>query len=102
MATTRRKLDSVRSNILTKYLILGGIEATGKTFNGGLDKETLENSTASEIAAIQATDYIRSGNAKYYDPSDTENWVVDWEGIVKGFLWVISRWHCSLKCINLF
>ncbi|KAB8298105.1 hypothetical protein EYC80_001867 [Monilinia laxa] len=82
----RRKLDSVRSNILTKYFALGGIEAGIKTFNGGLDKETLENSTAAEIAAIQATDFVRSSNAKYYDPSDTENWVVDWEGIVKGFL----------------
>ncbi|KAA8571115.1 hypothetical protein EYC84_000464 [Monilinia fructicola] len=82
----RRKLDSVRSNILTKYFALGGIEAGTKTFNGGLDKETLENSTAAEIAAIQATDFVRSSNAKYYDPSDTENWVVDWEGIVRGFL----------------
>ncbi|KAI9649675.1 hypothetical protein NHQ30_002256 [Ciborinia camelliae] len=82
----RRKLDSIRSNILTKYFALGGIEAGAKTFNGGLDKETLENSTAAEIAAIQATDFVRSSNAKYYDPSDTENWVVDWEGIAKGFL----------------
>ncbi|RAL64003.1 hypothetical protein DID88_003191 [Monilinia fructigena] len=83
---TRRKLDSVRSNILTKYFALGGVEAGIKTFNGGLDKETLENSTAAEIAAIQATDFVRSSNAKYYDPSDSENWVVDWEGIVQGFL----------------
>lgn len=82
----RRKLDSVRSNILTKYFALGGIEVGTKTFNGGLDKETLENSTAAEIAAIQATDFVRSSNSKYYDPSDTENWVVDWEGVVKGFL----------------
>ncbi|QSZ34217.1 hypothetical protein DSL72_005807 [Monilinia vaccinii-corymbosi] len=82
----RRKLDSVRSNILTKYFALGGIEASAKAFNGGLDKETLDNSTAAEIAAIRATDFVRSSNSKYYDPSDTENWVVDWEGIVRGFL----------------
>jgi hypothetical protein len=66
--------------------MLGGIEATARTFTGGLDKETVENSTAEEIRAIQATDYIRTGNKKYYDPSDSENWVVDFEGIAKGFL----------------
>jgi len=55
-------------------------------FTGGLDKETLENSTAAEIAAIQATDFVQTGtkNAKFYDGS--ENWVVDFEGIAKGFL----------------
>lgn len=82
----RRKFDSTRANILTKYFALGGIESGTKSFNGGLDQETLDNSTAAEIAAIQATDYVRASNAKYYDPSDTENWVVDWEGVAKGFL----------------
>jgi len=51
--------------------------------------ETLENSTAAEIAAIQATDYVQTGtkNAKFYDGSD--NWVVDFEGVAKGFLYAI-------------
>ena len=69
--------------------MLGGIEAsTTKPFSGGLDQDTLDNSTAQEIAAIQATDFIRSGqnNLKYYDPSNPEHWVVDFEGIAKGFL----------------
>lgn len=79
-------MDSVRSNILTKYFSLGGIESGGKTFNGGLDKDTLDNSTAAEIAAIRATDFIRTGNSKYYDPENDEDWVVDWEGVAKGFL----------------
>ncbi|TGO57886.1 hypothetical protein BOTNAR_0192g00090 [Botryotinia narcissicola] len=82
----RRKFDSTRANILTKYFALGSIESGTKSFNGGLDQETLDNSTAAEIAAIQATDFVRASNAKYYDPSDTENWVVDWEGVAKGFL----------------
>lgn len=83
----RRNLDEVRSNILTKYFMLGGIEATTKAFTGGaLDQETLDNASAAEIAALQATDYVRtggSGNAKYYDGSD--KWVVDFEGVAKGF-----------------
>jgi hypothetical protein len=66
--------------------MLGGVDSTLKAFTGGLDKETLDNSTATEIAAIQATDYVRTGtqNAKFYDGSD--NWVVDFEGVAKGFL----------------
>lgn len=69
--------------------MLGGVEAsTNKAFTGGLDQETLDNANAEEIAAIQATDHIRIGgkNAKYYDPSEPEKWVVDFEGIAKGFL----------------
>lgn len=67
--------------------MLGGIESTTKAFTGGaLDQETLDNATAAEIAALQATDFVRpsGGNAKYYDGSD--KWVVDFEGVAKGFL----------------
>lgn len=83
----RRKLDEVRSNILTKYFMLGGVDSTSKAFTGGLDKETVENSTAAEIAAIQASDFLQTGskNAKYYDGSD--GWVVDFESVVKGYLY---------------
>jgi hypothetical protein len=69
--------------------MLGGVEAaTSKSFTGGLDKETVENSTAEEIAATQATDFIRAGgqHSKYYDPLKPDGWVVDFEGVVKGFL----------------
>jgi hypothetical protein len=85
----RRNLDSTKSHIFTKYLMLGGIEgSTTKPFTGGLDQDTLDNSTAQDIVAIQATDFIRSGhnNSKYYDPEKPEDWVVDFEGIAKGFL----------------
>ena len=66
--------------------MLGGVDSSPKAFTGGLDQETLENSTAAEITVIQATDYVKTGtqNAKYYDGSD--NWVVDFEGVAKGFL----------------
>jgi hypothetical protein len=85
----RRKLDEARALIITKYFMLGGIEAAStKSFTGGLDKDTIDNSTAEEIAAIQATDFVRAGdqNAKYFDPLKPEGWVVDFEGVVKGFL----------------
>ncbi|KAI6712013.1 hypothetical protein JHW43_005470 [Diplocarpon mali] len=81
----RRKLDGFRSNVLTKYFMLGGVEATNKAFTGGLDKETVENSTAAEIAAITASDFVRTGttSAKYYDGS--ADWVIDFEGVAKGY-----------------
>lgn len=67
--------------------MLGGVESSVKAFTGGLDKETIAKSTAAEIAAIQATDYVRQGpslNSRYYDGS--KDWVVDFEGVAKGFL----------------
>lgn len=85
----KRNLDETRSKILTRYLMLGGVEAsTTKAFTGGLDQETLHNATADEIAAIQATDYIRSGSKmeKYYDPTEPGKWIIDFEGVAKGFL----------------
>ncbi|EHL02546.1 hypothetical protein GLAREA_01868 [Glarea lozoyensis ATCC 20868] len=83
----RRKLDEIKANCFNKYLILGGIESTNKAFTGGaLDDETLATTTADEIAAIQATDFVRPGNKKYYDPAESDKWIVDWEGVAKGFL----------------
>lgn len=86
----RRKFDEKRSNIFSKYLSLGGVDSGVKAFGGGLDKEILAESTAAEIAEMTATDYIRAGTGriKFYDGSDSEHWVVDFEGIVKGFLLV--------------
>lgn len=69
--------------------MLGGIEAsTTKAFTGGLDEDVLDAATAQDISMIQATDFIRSGEetSKYYDPSNSEHWVVDFEGVAKGFL----------------
>jgi len=82
----KRNLDSTRNNILTKYFMLGGIDATPRAFTGSLDKETIQNSTAEEIRTMTATDFIRPGSKKYYDPEEPENWVVDFEGVAKGFL----------------
>jgi hypothetical protein len=83
---SKRRLDGKRANILTKYFMLGGIETTTKAFNGRLDKDILETSTTDEIRDIQASDFVRvnEANSKYYDGS--EKWIVDFEGVAKGFL----------------
>ncbi|RKF78326.1 putative argonaute sirna chaperone arc complex subunit arb1 [Golovinomyces cichoracearum] len=95
-----RKLEQVRSNVFTKYLALGGIETGIKQFTGGLDKETLENSTAKEIADIQATDFIRTHphSSRFYDGS--ENWVIDFEGVAKGFLLVLFSWYMAQLIVS--
>jgi hypothetical protein len=46
----------------------------------------LATATAAEIAAVQASDFIRPGGKKYYDPTNPDGWVVDFEGVAKGFL----------------
>lgn len=66
--------------------MLGGIEGTTKMFNGGLDQETIDDSNADQIRDIQATDFVRGGSKKYYDPADAKDWVVDFEGVAAGFL----------------
>jgi hypothetical protein len=62
--------------------------SNSKAFGGGIDQDMIEGSTANEILEMQATDYIRDGaqNIRYYDPANPEHWVVDFEGVVKGFL----------------
>lgn len=71
-------------------MILGGIDANPKQFTGGLDSETTQQGTSQEIADIKAQDYVggpgpfADTNAKFYDKSD--KWVVDFEGVAKGFL----------------
>ncbi|KAG9244382.1 Argonaute siRNA chaperone complex subunit Arb1-domain-containing protein [Calycina marina] len=97
----KRALDALRANILTKFLLLGGIESSSnKQFTGGLDKQTLEEATSDEIAALKATDFIRGGeghkNSKYYDPSDAANWTIDFELIVRGFFSVRALKHFPL------
>jgi hypothetical protein len=88
----RRKLNSHRANIFSKYLVLGGVDAGVKAFGGGLGRDTLENCNAAEIEDIQATDHIRSGGGpiKFYDAGDPVNWVIDFESVVKGFLYVLQ------------
>jgi hypothetical protein len=77
--------------------MLGGIESTTKAFTGGLDKEALDNSTTDEIRAISAKDYVSFGNKKYYDPNESEHWVVDFEGVASGFLFVPTIISCFLS-----
>ena len=60
----------------------GGIDSGPKMFGGGLDQKTLEESTAADIARMSATNCVR------YDKEDprSSEYVVDFDGVLKGFL----------------
>ena len=63
-------------------MVFGGIESGPKMFTGGLDDQTLEESTAAEIAGIKATNYV--GDDKIDERA--RDFVVDFDGVLKAFL----------------
>lgn len=76
----RRKFHSEKADIFNSYLTLGGVENGPRMFSGGLDMGSLSELDAEQIAditAIDSTDRIKN---------EPEAWVVDWEGVVSGFL----------------
>lgn len=84
----RRKMDPERNNLFDKYLFLGGLDPSPRQFTGA-DPEELAGANAAEIRQATATDCIYrggGGGSKFYDPTRPDGWVVDFEGVVKGFL----------------
>ena len=79
----RRKMNSEISDYFDHYLILGGVSTGKKMFSGGIDHGKDCELDSEQIAILRATDYVDT------DKDDTgydASWVVDWEGIAKGFL----------------
>ncbi|KAI1811374.1 Argonaute complex, subunit Arb1 [Poronia punctata] len=80
-------MDQERTNLFNKYLFLGGIDASPRQFTGmANDQETITEADADHIRAITATDFVGGSGGRFYDNSDSENWEVDFEAVVKGFL----------------
>ncbi|KAH8680522.1 Argonaute complex, subunit Arb1 [Xylariales sp. PMI_506] len=94
----KRRWDSQRTFLFDNYLFLGGIDTSQRQFQG-LDplEAKPESANAHEIRVMTARDVIHGGcsDSKFYDPEDADGWVVDFEGIVKGFLsdWVPKNFH---------
>ena len=76
----RRNLDSERKDLFDKYMVYGGVDTGPKMFSGGLDSLTLEGSTAAEIIAITATNFVSANK------EESDDYVVDFDGCAKGFL----------------
>ena len=51
-------------------------------FGGGLDKETLQNKTAAEIADLAATQFVDNDKVDALDSA----YVVDFEGCLRSFM----------------
>ncbi|KAK2882657.1 hypothetical protein FQN49_000131 [Arthroderma sp. PD_2] len=72
----KRRMDSDRRHIFTKYMAFGGVDVGPKMFEGN-DQRGLEAMDAEDILTATATSNI---------PQDRENWNVDFETVAKGFL----------------
>ncbi|KAI0538006.1 Argonaute siRNA chaperone complex subunit Arb1-domain-containing protein [Xylaria digitata] len=83
----RRRLDSLRADIFNKYLFLGGIDSSQRQFTGiAQDKDAMAEADSEQIRTMTAIDFIGGKNSRFYDGNDAENWDVDFEAVVKGFL----------------
>ncbi|KAK1752259.1 Argonaute complex, subunit Arb1 [Echria macrotheca] len=87
-----RRLDNERSKAFTRYLLLGGVDATARQFTGisGLDDEFMEERTKTDVRDMAADDVIARGeagkwDARFYNPDYPEHWDVDFAGVAAGF-----------------
>ncbi|KAK3306702.1 Argonaute complex, subunit Arb1 [Chaetomium strumarium] len=89
----RRRMTPERSTLFTRYLLLGGIDATVRQFGGAqtLTDEVLEDTNRAAVREMTANDVIQRGgddscNPRFYNPNDAVHWDVDFTGIAAGFL----------------
>lgn len=90
----RRRLDPLRTNMFNKYLFLGGIDASQRQFTGlSQDRGAMAEADAEEIRKMTAIDFVGGSGSRFYD-NNSEDWEVDFEAIVKGFLSrTITDWY---------
>ncbi|KAK3389229.1 Argonaute complex, subunit Arb1 [Podospora didyma] len=89
----RRRMDTQRELLFSRYLFLGGIDASVRQFQStrNLDHDILDSSTKTELREITADDMIQRGggknyNIRYYNPNYPEHWEVDFTGVAAGFM----------------
>jgi hypothetical protein len=89
----RRHMNSEQEKLFSRYLVLGGVDATQRQFQGTnmMTKTELKELTKSEIRAISANDVIQRGgdgkyDARFYNPDFPEHWDVDFSGVVAGYM----------------
>ncbi|KAI8964447.1 Argonaute siRNA chaperone complex subunit Arb1-domain-containing protein [Daldinia sp. FL1419] len=82
-----RRMGSERTMLFNKYLWLGGIDSSPRQFTGfAEDHEALAEADAEGIRQMTAIDFVGGSGIRFYDPLGSEDWFVDFEGIVKSFL----------------
>ncbi|GAB1319293.1 Argonaute siRNA chaperone complex subunit Arb1 [Madurella fahalii] len=89
----RRRMSPEREYLFSRYLTLGGIDATVRQFQGTRDlgEDVLEGTSKAVAREMTADDVIQRGgegnrNLRFYNPNFPEHWDVDFTGIAAGFL----------------
>jgi hypothetical protein len=86
----RRKFHQQTAQVFNKFMNYGGIESGPKMF-GGSDNTDLVDKDAAEIAAMTAIHFVSQ------DVLNTDRWEVDFIGVAKGFLLVVTTGHYKLQ-----
>ncbi|KAK4213806.1 Argonaute complex, subunit Arb1 [Rhypophila decipiens] len=95
----RRRMDSERDVVFSRYLALGGVDCTTRQFQSTrkVDPEDLEGLSKAEVREITADDVVQRGDVKqdrrWYNPEHPEHWEVDFAGVAAGF--------CSVEISDL-
>lgn len=83
-------MNSERRDVFLKYLSYGGIKVGPKMFEGNDQKDLQKLDSEGIITATACTNI----------PDDREGWDIDFEAVVKGFLYEIrfskGFWRCLL------
>ncbi|KAI0106181.1 Argonaute complex, subunit Arb1 [Nemania sp. FL0031] len=83
----RRRLNSQRAAMFNKYLFLGGIDSSQRQFTGmARDKDAMAEADSEQVRTMKAVDFVGGNDYRFYNPSNPDDWEVDFEAIVKGFL----------------
>jgi len=89
----RRRLGVERDTLFSRYLVLGGIDATVRQFQGtrNIGDDILEDATKTAVREMTADDVIQRGgdgnrNTRFYNPNYPEHWDVDFTGVASGFV----------------
>ncbi|KAK1775948.1 Argonaute siRNA chaperone complex subunit Arb1-domain-containing protein [Copromyces sp. CBS 386.78] len=87
----RRRFDSAKEQLFSRYLFLGGIDTSARQFQGtaSLTSRDLDGLDKDDIRDIAANDFVgrKPGMhaARYYNPDEPEHWEVDFTGVAAGF-----------------
>ncbi|KAJ2904758.1 argonaute-binding protein 1 [Zalerion maritima] len=101
----KRRMDSYKNNLFTKYLIIGGVESGVRQFTG-FDQDAAVDGEMDkdEIRAATAIDVVNTGNNEIYYMQG-EGWDVDFAGVVAGFfsyqLLEITSYHREHTLIGI-
>jgi hypothetical protein len=94
----RRHMNNEQDKLFSRYLLLGGVDATQRQFQGTakMSKGEVNEFSKSEMRDIAANDVIQRGgdgkyDARFFNPSFPEHWDVDFTGVVAGYLLVTPR-----------